>query len=411
MLAILALGFSSGLPLALTASTLFIWLKEAGVSLAAIGLFAAAATPYTLKFLWAPLIDGLPFPVLSRWLGFRRGWLLATQAAVAAGIAWLGLADPALNPWLTALAAVALAVCSASQDVVIDAYRVEILEPDQQGAGAAAVVLGYRIGMIASTALALHLAAWLGWQGAYGVMAALMGVGMAATLLAKEPQADARRQAVAEKTVGAWARAHVVAPFSEFMGRPQWIALLSFILLYKLADAFLGVMASPFYVDIGFSKEQIANIVKLYGILATIAGALIGGAMVVRLGMMRSLWICGILQGATNLVFIAVAQVGPDVGALALAITAENLSGGMGTAAFVAFISNLTNRHFTATQYALLSSFASFGRAWLSTPAGWFAETLGWEMFFVLAAVLAIPGLAVLWWLQRVTTSPPAAGS
>ncbi|MDE3059602.1 MAG: AmpG family muropeptide MFS transporter [Pseudomonadota bacterium] len=404
MLAILCLGFSSGLPLALTASTLGVWLTESGVSKAAIGLFAAAATPYALKFLWSPLIDGMPFPGLSKLLGRRRGWLVATQLALAGTLVLLGLADPAINPWLTAVMALLVAIASASQDIVIDAYRVEILKPEQQGAGAAAAVLGYRLGMIASSAGALYLAAYAGWTIAYWLMAALMGIGMVAVLLSPEPNKIRESE---KSDFLHWMRAHVLEPFTDFMQRPHWLVILLFIILYKLGDAFMGVMTNPFLIDIGFTKEQIASIVKLYGVIATIIGSVIGGALVFRWGAARSLWVCGIAHAVTNLMFVLQARAGADSGLLALSITLENISGGMGTSAFVAYLSGLTHARFTATQYALLSSLAAFGRTWLSTPSGWLAGKLGWEKFFLLAALLALPGLVLLLYLMKLNGHGP----
>ena len=402
ILAILALGFASGLPLALTASTLGVWLTTAGVSKSSIGLFAAISTPYALKFLWSPLIDAVHFPYLSKHFGRRRGWLLATQIGLVISILMLGMADPSLNPWLTAVCALLVAICSASQDIVIDAYRVEILKPEQYGAGAAAVVLGYRFGMIASSALPLYLYATIGWQTTYALMAALMGIGIITVLLNREPQQSAIVEADSEKPgMVAWLRQHVVAPFADFMTRPHWLAILLFILLYKMGDAFMGVMTNPFLIGIGFTGPQIATVLKVYGVIATIIGSILGGSMVFRLGITRTLWICGLAHMFTNLMFVEQARLGADVSFLTVSITLENISGGMGTAAFVAFMSRLTHVRFTATQYALLSSFSAFGRTWLSTPSGWASEMLGWEGFFTFAALLAIPGLVVLWWLSR----------
>lgn len=400
ILAFLFLGFASGLPLALTASTLGVWLTEAGVSKSSIGLFAAVATPYAFKFLWSPLMDGLRFPILCRLLGFRRGWLVATQLLVALALLLLGMADPQHAPWWTALFALLVAIASASQDIVVDAYRIEILKPEEYGAGAATFVMGYRIGMIVASAGALFMAAWFGWQVAYFAMAALMSVGVVTVLFNPEPSAS-RERTLDEKTPSQWIRHYVIDPFADFMQREHWLAILAFLMLYKLADAFMGVMTNPFLIETGFSKEQIATVVKLYGLIATIIGSLVMGAVIARIGIIRSLWICGIFHAITNLMFIPLAYRGVDVQFLALSISLENISGGMGTAAFVAFVSLLTHTRFTATQYALLTSFASFGRTWLSTPAGWFAEALGWPAFFLLAALLAIPGLALLWWLSK----------
>ena len=399
ILVILCLGFFSGLPLALTASTLGVWLTKAGVTKASIGLFAAVATPYALKFLWAPLMDGASFPLLSA-LGRRRSWLVATQLGLLLSIAFLGLTDPSENAWWTALAALMVAICSASQDIVFDAYRVEILKPEQYGAGAAAAVLGYRFGMIVSSAVPLFLFEAIGWTLTYGIMAALMAVGIAIVLANPEPEVVEKRTSYTGNIVQ-WFRDSVIAPFADFMKRSHWLAILLFILLYKLGDAFMGVMTNPFLIEIGFSGPEIASIVKVYGVIATILGSFIGGSLVFRLGTLKTLWICGIVHALTNLMFVEQARIGADINFLALSISLENISGGMGTAAFVAFMSGLTHVRYTATQYALLSSFAAFGRTWLSTPAGWFAQTLGWQYFFALSAALAIPGLVTLWWLGK----------
>ena len=290
ILVLLLLGFSSGLPLALTASTLGIWLTEAQVSKASIGLFAAVATPYAMKFVWSPLMDGLRLPLLTRRLGRRRGWLLLTQLLLVLTIALLGMADPAIDPWHTALCALLVAVASASQDIVIDAYRVESLPPQEQGAGAGAGVLGYRIGMIVSSAGALFAAQAYGWQTTYLIMAALMGVGILTTLLSPEPQAEAQTPG---KPKGNWLREYIVEPFSDFMTHRHWLALLFFIMLYKFSDAFMGVMSNPFLIEIGFTKVEIGTVVKFFGLWATILGSVAGGAMVFRLGIVRSLFLCG----------------------------------------------------------------------------------------------------------------------
>ncbi|MBY0407143.1 MAG: AmpG family muropeptide MFS transporter [Rickettsiales bacterium] len=400
ILAILFLGVFSGLPLALTASTLGAWLTEAGVEKTAIGLFAAVTTPYALKFLWSPLIDATRFPVLSHLFGRRCGWLIATQIALMLAIAGMGFTNPSLNPWATAFCALLVAIASASQDIVIDAYRVELLPQEKQGAGAAAIVLGYRLGMIISAAGALYLASYVSWQMTYFLMAAFMGLGILLVVLTGEPKASRTETAAYRGNIGQWVKDAVVAPFADFMTRPHWLAILLFILLYKLGDAFMGVMTNPFLLEIGFTKQEIATVVKVYGVIATIIGSFIGGSLVFRMGTAKTLWTCGIFHMLTNLMFVAQAHIGADVAFLALSISLENISGGMGTTAFVAFMGSLTRTRFTATQYALLSSFASFGRTWLSTPAGWFAEIMGWASFFTLATALALPGLAVLWWLQ-----------
>lgn len=412
LIAILLLGFVSGLPLALTASTLSAWLANAGVNKTSIGLFAAVATPYALKFVWSPLIDGASFPLLSRLLGQRRGWMLATQLGLVITILLLGLADPAIDPWMTACFALLVAICSASQDIVIDAYRIEILEKEEYGAGAAMVQGGYRIGMLVSGAGALALSDHVSWFATYAVMASLMAIGIVTVLLSKEPAASAT---AAPASAGHWLRDHVVAPFADFMTNRHWLMLLLFIMLYKLGDAFLGIMTNPFLLEIGFTKTDIATVVKLYGFVATLLGLFLGGVMNDRFSTIKTLMICGIGHALTNLMFLLQARVGADIHVLALGIFMENLSGGMTAAAFVAFISSLTHVRYTATQYALLSSLAAAGRTWLTTSAGYVAEQFGWEMFFIISVLLAVPGLAVLAFLHyRMRLNPtslPAAGT
>lgn len=402
LIIVLLLGFASGLPLALSASTLTAWLMEADIDKTSIGLFAAVATPYALKFLWAPIMDAAPFPFLSKIFGRRRGWILATQAALIASIVLLGFADPSINPWWTALAALAVAFFSASQDIVIDAYRVEILAKEQQGLGAAMVQYGYRFGMLASGAGALALADHVSWTTTYLVMAAVMGLGIVTVLCSPEPEISRNITPIAP---GHWLRDTLIAPFKDFMTNSHWVLILLFIMLYKLGDAFLGIMTNPFLLEIGFSKTQIATVVKVYGLAATLIGVFLGGIMTMRLGTVKTLMICGIGHALTNLMFLVQARVGADINVLALGIFLENLSGGMTASAFVAFISGLTHARYTATQYALLSSLAAMGRTWLTTTAGWTAETFGWEMFFIISVLLAVPGLVILWWLGRNVTA------
>jgi PAT family beta-lactamase induction signal transducer AmpG len=419
------LGFSSGLPLALTFGTLTLWLAEVGIDKTTIGLFALAGTPYTLKFLWAPLVDRVPLPWLTRRFGRRRGWMLATQGALMASIVLLGGSDPLAAPTATALLALLVAFCSATQDIAIDAYRVEILDEHRYGAGAATVVLGYRIGMLVSGAGALYAASYSDWSTAYAIMAALMAVGMVTVLLnpepavADSPEARAQGERVARFLASrpdlrgrlgralAWLHSAVIAPFAEFLARPGWLLVLAFILLYKFGDALAGVMGNPFYVELGFSKIEIANVTKAFGLGATIAGGFVGGLLVSRLGILRSLWICGLLQMASNLMFVVQALVGYDLAVLTLTIGLENLAGGMGTAAFVAYLSSLCNLAYTATQYALLSSLAAFGRTLLSSSGGWLADQVDWVSFFLLTTLAALPGLVLLWWLGR-RYAPPA---
>ena len=424
VLSILFFGFASGLPLALTIGTLFMWLAEVGVNKTTIGLFALAGTPYTLKFLWAPLVDRMPIPYLTGWLGRRRGWILLTQLVLMATILGLGGTNPVAQPGLTAFFALSVAFWSATQDIAIDAYRVEILEERQYGAGAATIVLGYRIGMLVSGAGALYLATYVSWSATYGIMAGFMIVGMVTVLLNPEPSVRKSRESVEQERriaaylesrpdlkgnkakVLAWIYGAVISPFADFIGRRGWLVILLFILLYKFGDALAGVMTMPFYVELGFTKIQVANITKIFGMAAIIIGAVIGGVMVDRLGILKSLFVCGILQMFSNLMFAVLAMVGHDLRVLTLAIAVENLSGGMGTAAFVAYLSSLCNVAYTATQYALLTSFMAFGRTVLTSSGGWLADQMDWVSFFVLTTVAALPGLLLLVGIARRFVAP-----
>ncbi len=408
VLAVLFLGIASGLPLALVLSTLSVWLTEEGVSRTAIGFFAVVTTPYALKFLWSPLIDQLPLPFLTKLLGRRRGWMIFTQICLAASLVGLGLSHPAANPLYTAILAFLVAISSASQDIVIDAYRVEILEDEQQGAGAAMIVFGYRVGMLISGAGALFLAQYYGWFITYAVMAMFVGVGVVTVMLAGEPETGLPEAPILAPQTRAlfvrieeWFVRAVINPFTDFMKRQGWVVILLFILLYKLGDAFAGIMTNPFLIETGFSKVEIATVVKTFGFVALMLGSFIGGAMVSKLGMIKSLWICGILQMASNLMFVAQVYAGYNIEVLGVTIALENLSGGMGTTAFVAYISSLCNVRYTATQYALFSSLASVGRTWLSASSGWFVDQMGWSSFFVFSTVIAIPGLLMLILLQK----------
>jgi len=406
LIAIFVMGFSSGLPLALTGATLSIWLKDVGVSLIAIGFFALVGTVYTFKFLWSPIIDRAHIPVLTPSLGRRRSWALIIQIALAAAILTMGHADPRHSAELTALAAVLVAFCSASQDIVIDAYRVELLDAHEQGAGAAATQLGYRIGMLASGAGALFLAEFFGWQLAYTVMAGLVGIGMTAVLATREPREMARPVTSGADAwthaFSAWIKDAVIAPFADFVQRRAWLPILLFVVLYKVGDAMAGVMAGPFYIAMGFSKPEIASVSKVFGVIATMTGVFLGGLVVYRLGVFKSLLICGVLQMLSNLMFAAQAVVGYDLGFLMATIAVENVTGGMGSAAFVAYLSSLCNIAFTATQYALLSSLSAVPRTVLASGSGWLAESLDWVLFFGVTTVAALPGLLLLMWLGRV---------
>ena len=407
VLLVLALGFASGLPLLLTFSTLSAWLATEGVRRAAIGAFALVSTPYAFKFAWAPLIDRLPPPIP---LGRRRGWGITIQLALIAAILALGLQNPKHHLLAMAMLALLVAFLSASQDIVIDAWRVEILPLDLQGPGAGAVQTGYRLAMLVSGAGALVIAARAGWFAAYAAMAALLGVGVLIFLFGPEPrvssengqtQSSGTKPAV-RHLVWSWFTTTVIGPFADFMRRPIWPVILIFIVGYKLGEAMAGVMmATPLYISLGFSLTEIAAVSKFVGFFATVAGALIGGVVTARFGILRSLAICGVLQSAGNLFFVLQAVGGHRIGYLALCVTAENLTGAMAGAAFVAYLSSLCSPAFTATQYALLSSLAAVGRTLMASSSGLLAERLGWVRFFLLTTVITIPALLLLIWIAR----------
>ncbi len=403
LIIIFFMGFVSGLPFLLTASTLSIWLTESGISLTEIGLFTLVGTPYNLKFLWAPFIDRVPVPLLQRALGRRRAWMLVIQILLMVSIIGLGSTDPSRTPFLTAIFSILVAFFSASQDIVIDAYRIDILEEDEQGAGAAMTQIGYRFGLLASGAGALYLASYLSWKVVYTIMALLIIIGVIAAIKAPVPETD--RNTLKSQSRGAdWLRSTLIEPFVEFFKRNNLstsIIILSFILLYKFGDAFAGVMANPFYIKIGFTKAQIATVSKIFGITATLSGVFLGGILVKKIGILKSLFICGLLQMFSNLMFSLQAKIGPDVRFLFLTIGVENLSGGMGSAAFVAYLSILCNTAYTGTQYALFTSFMAFGRTWLSASSGWIAQQTDWVIFFIISTFLAIPGLIILLLMMR----------
>ncbi len=387
---LLLLGFASGLPLALSAGTLQAWLAAERVDIVAIGWFALVGQPYTYKFLWAPVMDRYAPPFLGR----RRGWLLITQIALAAAIAFMGTLSPADSPWLLGAAALAVAFLSASQDIVFDALRTDWLEARERGAGAAVTVLGYRLAMLVSGAGALILAdQWLGWQATYWLMAGLMAVGMAATWFALEP---APNGAPPRALAGA-----VVEPFAEFFSRRGAVALLALVVLYKLGDAFAGNLTTAFLLrGPGFSLTEVGGINKGFGLAATIAGALAGGALMAKMRLYRALLLFGILQAITNLGFMALAAAGKSYPLMVTVIGLENLAGGMGTAAYVALLMALCDRRFSATQYALLSALSAVGRVYVGPAAGYLVDGLGWEQFFLFTFVIALPGIALLAWMR-----------
>jgi len=411
VLIVLFLGFSSGLPLALSGTTLLVWMRESGVDLGTIGLFALVGTPYTLKFLWAPLTDALDVPLLSRLLGRRRGWLVFTQLLLIAAIVFLGSCNPAAAPGLVALGALMVAAASATQDIVVDAFRVESLPENEQAAGMASYVAAYRIGMLVSTAGALFLVSYFqsrgfdkqaAWHWGYVAMAIMVLIGTVTALVATEPERSRQAEAAhAHQTRITRVVEAAVGAFKDFLGHELAFAMLAFVVLFKFTDALSGAMTAPFVIDLGFSRNEYAAIVKGVGLAALLLGGFAGGFVARTYPLATSLWIGGLLQAAANLGFCWVAYNGHDITALTIAITLENFTSAIGTVMFVAYLSALCqNPLHTATQYALLTALAAVGRTYLSSGAGFIAEGTGWIWFFAICALAGLPSLALLWWLQ-----------
>jgi MFS transporter, PAT family, beta-lactamase induction signal transducer AmpG len=386
MAALLFLGFSSGLPLLLIGNTLKAWMTVEKVDLAAIGWFSLASLPYSLKFLWSPFLDRFTIPILGR----RRGWLIVTQVALVVAIAIMAFQQPKQALQLLAINAIIIAFFSASQDIAVDAYRTDVLQKLEMGAGAAVFILGYRIALLIAGALALILADRIPWSSVYLFMAGTMVLGIFATLFAPEPTQISPPASLTDA---------VILPFSEFFQRQgviQAFLVLVFITLYKLGDALLSNMATPFLLQVGFTKTDIGAIQVGMGLIATIVGALSGGAILSRIGINRSLWVFGILQAVSNLAYLYLAYTGKNYQAMVLAINIEQFCGGLGTAAFVAFLMSLCNQKFSATQYALLSSLMAVSRDILASPGGEIAKNTGWPLFFIITIIAAVPGLLLL---------------
>jgi PAT family beta-lactamase induction signal transducer AmpG len=384
MLVAFLMGFSCGLPLLLTLSVLQAWMKEEGVDLTVIGLMALVGLPYTLKFLWAPFLDRFTLPFLGR----RRGWLLVAQLALMFSIAGLGSTDPVSSPWIVAFAAFLVTFFSASQDIVVDAYRREDLSDEELGLGSSLYINGYRIGMLLASGGGLIMADHMPFSMVYLLMAGAMLPGILTTLLAPEPKTNMGKPETLKNAV--------IDPLVEYFSRNWALWILAFILLYKIGDTMASAMTTPFYLDIGFSKTEIGAVVKLFGFWATIVGGLIGGVLMIRLGINRSLWIFGFLQAVSTACFAVLAHVGHSVPTLSWVIGFENFSSGMGTAAYAAFMASITNKKFTATQYALLTSLMGVPRVMASAPTGFLAKNLGWEAFFISCTLIAIPGMLLL---------------
>ena len=392
MIVALFMGFASGLPLFLTTGSLIqAWMTEEGVDLSVIGLTALIGLPYAVKFLWAPIFDRYIPPFLGR----RRGWLILIQILLMGAIVLLGRTEPAQNLYMVALAAFLVTFLSASQDIVADAYRREDLPDEELGLGSSMFINGYRVGILLATGGGLIMADHMAYRSVYLIMAACMGVGVLTTLFTPEPDLpdDTPRTL----------REAVVDPLIDYFKRSNALLILTFILLYKVGDTMASTMTMPFYLDMGFTKTEVGAVVKLFGFWATILGSVIGGILMLRIGILKSLWIFGVLQALSTAGFCLIAIIGHHVPLLSAVIAFENLSAGMGTSAYAAYMASLTNKKFTATQYALLSSLMGIPRVFAAAPTGYFATIFGWKSFFILCTVSALPGLLLLfriapWW-------------
>lgn len=375
------MGFFSGLPLLLTSATLGTWLADVGVNKTTIGLFALVGIPYSLKFLWASLLDTNLKMLLLQKMGRRRVWILIFQILICLNIFIMAHIDPVNNTILMAIFAISLAVFSASQDIAIDAWRIEINKEKELGLGAALYVTGYRIALLIAGAGALIIADIYSWKLSFIILSSIYPLGIILVLAIKVDD-QKRNDEVRVNSLKSIIKERVLKPFFDFILKRNWIFILIFIACFKWGDALLGVLSQPFMLEIGFSKSEIAAISKVYGLMATLIGLFIGGYVISKYGIIFSLWVTAFLQLFSNLVFILLAVKGYDLATLMLTISIENFSGGMGTAAFIAYLSSLCNINFSAFQYALLSSFMAFSRTWLASPAGWVIDNLGWDKYF-----------------------------
>ena len=421
------LGFSAGLPFLLVFSTLSAWLRDTGVTLSVIGFFSWVGITYSIKVIWAPVVDRLPLPFLTRLLGKRRSWMLLAQVGIAAGLMVLAELDPLSQIELIAITAVGIAFCSATQDIVIDAYRIESIEAEYQAAMAAMYVFGYRVALLVAGAGTFYIAEYIGWNAAYSAMALFMFIGMVTTLLSREPehQQDDKRIAQQQKIesplgvqtqkgvlqrLSTWFSDVVVSPFADFFVRNGSTAIwiLALIALYKMSDITMGVMANPFYLDLGFSKKEIADISKIFGFFMTIFGAALGGVLVLRYGLMKPLLLGAVLVASTNLLFVLLALLEPNLSLLAVVISADNLSGGIATAVFIAYLSSLTNSAYTATQYALFSSLMTLPAKLLGGFSGLIVDGYGYAMFFLYASSVGLPAIILVLILIRLQNTTKA---
>ena len=411
-LRMLVLGFSAGLPLLLVLGTLSFRLREAGIDRTTIGYLSWVGLAYAFKWAWAPLVDRLPLPGLQHWLGWRRSWLLLSQLCIAAGLVGMALQDPRAGLEPLVWCALVVAFASATQDIALDAFRIESAGSERQAALAAAYQTGYRMAMIWAGAGVLWVAARFetgaggyqqtAWQVAYIVMALSMLPGLLTVLLSPEP---ARRELAPTRTLATWLREALLSPFADFVQRYRWQAalILGLIAIYRISDVVMGIMANPFYVDMGYSKDEVAAVTKVFGVLMTLLGAFVGGVLSMRLGVMRVLMLGAVLSAASNLLFAWLGTRGHDLHALVWVISADNLSSGIASAAFIAYLSSLTNIQYSATQYALFSSMMLLAPKWLAGFSGQFVDQFGYGHFFVATAALGLPVLLLIALAQRHT--------
>ena len=417
-LRMLLLGFSAGLPLLLVFGTLSFWLREAGINRTTIGYLSWVGLAYAFKWVWAPLVDRMPIPVLTRLLGRRRSWLLASQIVIISALIGIGLTDPRLALTPVVWCALAIAFGSATQDIALDAYRIESADTDRQAALAAAYQTGYRIAMIWAGAGAWWIAARAevtgvvgyqqgAWQIAYLVMAASMLLGVATVLLSPEP---AMRAIPPARNAAEWLKSALVEPFADFLRRygKQAILILALIAIYRISDVVMGIMANPFYVDMGYTKDEVAAVTKIYGVVMTLVGAFVGGVLAMRFGVMKVLMLGAVLSAGSNLLFAWLGSRGHDVWALTFVISADNLSSGIASAAFIAYLSSLTNINYSATQYALFSSMMLLLPKFLAGYSGKYVDAFGYSHFFTATALLGLPVLVLVWLASRMQPPPPA---
>jgi len=414
------LGFSAGLPILLVFSTLSFWLREAGVSRASIGFFSWIALAYAFKWIWSPFVDRLSIPLLTHWLGRRRSWLLLSQTAIILSLIGMAMSDPQVNLTLFAIFALIVAYSSATQDIVIDAYRIESAPEQYQAAMAAAYMTGYRLAMIMAGAGSLAIAAWASpsdayqlsaWSLSYFVMAACMGVGILTTLCCHEPTYQDKHKLQPSNTKHntatrflTWLETAVIAPFSDFFGRYGKHALLILLLIgtYRISDIVMGIMANPFYVDMGYTKGEVAAISKVFGVIMTLLGAGLGGILLTRYSTYSILFLGALLVVITNLIFAVLAFVGKDLVLLTVIISMDNISAGIATTAFITYISKLTNIEFSATQYALFSSMMLLFPKFIAGFSGVYVDGFGYVNFFISSALIGVPVLGLIVLLKRV---------